>query len=142
MSFHTLLVGGNPMTTSAIYALIHKLERDGGVWFAKGGTNRLVAGMVAPVRAARRRRSGWTIRSVAIEVDGDRVTGGPHPSGWRGAADAVATNGDIVHSYGPDRGPSRGPEQVKRAQAQALFARRCSWSISGSRAPCPTSRTT
>ena len=37
LSFHTLLVGGNPMTTSAIYALIHKLERDGGVWFAKGG---------------------------------------------------------------------------------------------------------
>ena len=25
LSFHTLLVGGNPMTTSAIYALIHKL---------------------------------------------------------------------------------------------------------------------
>ena len=33
------------MTTIAIYALIHKLERDGGVWFAKGGTNRLVAAM-------------------------------------------------------------------------------------------------
>ena len=31
LSFHTLLVGGNPMTTSAIYALIHKLEKDGGV---------------------------------------------------------------------------------------------------------------
>ena len=46
LSFHTLLVGGNPMTTSAIYALIHKLEKDGGVWFAKGGTNRLIAGMV------------------------------------------------------------------------------------------------
>ena len=38
LSFHTLLVGGNPMTTSAIYALIHKLEKDGGVWFAKGGS--------------------------------------------------------------------------------------------------------
>ena len=33
LSFHTLLIGGNPFTTSAIYALIHKLERDGGVWF-------------------------------------------------------------------------------------------------------------
>ena len=47
LSFHTLLVGGNPMTTSAIYALIHKLEKDGGVWFAMGGTNKLVAGMIA-----------------------------------------------------------------------------------------------
>ena len=26
--------------------LIHKLEKDGGVWFAKGGTNRLIAAMV------------------------------------------------------------------------------------------------
>src|SRR3546814_15987603 len=38
LSFHTLLVGGNPMKTSAIYALIHALERRGGVWFPKGGT--------------------------------------------------------------------------------------------------------
>ena len=40
LSFHTLLIGGNPMTTSAIYALIHKLERDGGVcarWAAPTG---------------------------------------------------------------------------------------------------------
>ena len=43
LSFHTLLVGGNPMKTSSIYALIHKLEKDGGVWWAKGGTNRLIA---------------------------------------------------------------------------------------------------
>ena len=62
LSFHTLLVGGNPMNTSALYALIHKLERDGGVWFAKGGTNALIDGMVATVRAAGRddaaRRAG------------------------------------------------------------------------------------
>src|SRR3546814_9023582 len=31
LSFHTLLVGGNPFTTSAIHALAHKRERDGGV---------------------------------------------------------------------------------------------------------------
>src|SRR3546814_12174858 len=29
LSFHTLLVGGNPMTTSAIYALIHTIEKEG-----------------------------------------------------------------------------------------------------------------
>ena len=46
LSFQSLLVGGNPMKTSAIYGLIHKLERLGGVWFAKGGTNMLVAAMV------------------------------------------------------------------------------------------------
>src|SRR5690606_3138348 len=46
LSFHTLLVGGNPMTTSAIYALIHTIEKQGGVWWARGGTNALVSGMV------------------------------------------------------------------------------------------------
>ena len=49
LSFHTLLVGGNPMKTSAIYALIHKLEKDGGVWFARGGTNKLIAAMVTQI---------------------------------------------------------------------------------------------
>ncbi|MES2290301.1 MAG: phytoene desaturase family protein, partial [Pseudomonadota bacterium] len=29
LSFHTLLVGGNPMRTSGIYALIHALEKSG-----------------------------------------------------------------------------------------------------------------
>ena len=45
-SFHTLLVGGNPFKTSAIYALIHALERRWGVWFPKGGTGALIGGMV------------------------------------------------------------------------------------------------
>ena len=37
MSFHSLLVGGNPFETSAIYTLIHYLERNWGVYFPKGG---------------------------------------------------------------------------------------------------------
>jgi phytoene desaturase len=98
LSFHTLLVGGNPMTTSAIYALIHKLEKDGGVWFAKGGTHKLVRAMTALFE-----RLGGTIRlgdrAVEIETLGDRVTGLRTASGWRGDFDAVACNGDIVHSY-------------------------------------------
>jgi phytoene desaturase len=98
LSFHTLLVGGNPMTTSAIYALIHKLERDGGVWFAKGGTNRLVAGMVALFE-----RLGGTLRLgdpvVQIETLGDRATAVVTQSGWRGETDMVAANADIMHVY-------------------------------------------
>jgi phytoene desaturase len=98
LSFHTLLVGGNPMTTSAIYALIHKLERDGGVWFAKGGTNQLVAGMVKHFE-----RIGGTIRLgdpvAQIETLGDRATGVVTKGGYAINADAVATNADIMHSY-------------------------------------------
>ncbi len=98
LSFHTLLVGGNPFTTSSIYALIHKLERDGGVWWAKGGTNRLIAGMVALFE-----RLGGTIRLgdpvAKIEMLGDHATGVVTKSGWTAEADAVATNADVMHSY-------------------------------------------
>jgi phytoene desaturase len=98
LSFHTLLVGGNPMNTSAIYALIHKLEKDGGVWFAQGGTHALIRAMVTHFE-----RLGGTIRLgdkvTEIETLGDRVTGLRTASGWRGEFDAVACNGDIVHSY-------------------------------------------
>jgi phytoene desaturase len=98
LSFHTLLVGGNPMTTSAIYALIHKLERDGGVWFAKGGTNRLVAGMVRHFE-----RLGGTVRLndpvASITTQGDRVTAVRTRSGWSEGFDAVASNADVVRTY-------------------------------------------
>lgn len=98
LSFHTLLIGGNPMTASAIYALIHKLERDGGVWFARGGTNRLIAGMVAQFE-----RLGGVLRlgdpAVEIETLGDRVTGVRTGSGWEEKFDAVASNADVMHSY-------------------------------------------
>jgi phytoene desaturase len=98
LSFHTLLVGGNPMKTSAIYALIHKLEKDGGVWFAKGGTNRLIAAMVKQFE----RIGGTLILGDAverIETQGERTTGIVTQSGHRIECDAVATNGDIMHSY-------------------------------------------
>ena len=105
-SFHSLLVGGNPMTASAMYALIHKLEKDGGVWWAKGGTNKLIAGMVKHFE-----RLGGTVRLgdpvVHIHSLGDRVTAVETKSGWRESVDAVASNGDIVHSYAdlmPDNG--------------------------------------
>jgi phytoene desaturase len=115
LSFHTLLVGGNPMTTSAIYALIHKLERNGGVWFAKGGTNRLVAGMVRQFE-----RIGGTLRLgdpvVEIEMAGERVTGVRTASGWRADADAVASNADIVHSYRDLLPNARGQREGRRLE--------------------------
>jgi len=46
-SLPPLLVGGNPLTTTAIYGLIHAMERKGGIWFAKGGTSALIAQLVA-----------------------------------------------------------------------------------------------
>lgn len=121
LSFHTLLVGGNPMTTSAIYALIHKLERDGGVWFAKGGTNRLIAGMVAQFE-----RLGGVLRLgdpvVSIETLGDRATGVVTESGWRGTADAIAANSDIMHTYRDLLSTSRSSQRTKASLEKKRYS--------------------
>lgn len=111
LSFHTLLVGGNPLTTSAIYALIHKLERDGGVWFARGGTHALVRALVrhferlggtlrleAPVAAIEPAAAGMTLRTNAGETF---------------AYDAVASNADIVATYDMLAG-ARGRKEAAR----------------------------
>lgn len=125
LSFHTLLVGGNPMATSAIYALIHKLEKDGGVWFAKGGTNRLVAGMVALFE-----RIGGTLRLgdpvARIETMGDRASGVVTRSGWSAQADAVASNADLMHSYRDllrdhPRGEKQGERLARKRWSPSLF---------------------
>ncbi|MGN6497789.1 MAG: phytoene desaturase [Tsuneonella sp.] len=113
LSFHTLLVGGNPMTTSAIYALIHKLEKDGGVWWARGGTNRLVAGLVRHFE-----RLGGTLRlgdaAVRVHTIGNRATEVETASGWKERFHAVASNADIVHSYRDLLGTTkRGKDQAK-----------------------------
>ena len=111
-SFHTLLVGGNPMTTSSIYALIHTIEKDGGVWFARGGTNALVAAMVRLFE-----RLGGVLRLgdpvARIETRGDRATGVTTAGGWQGAADLVACNGDLMHSYRDLLDHSRGAKVAK-----------------------------
>lgn len=121
LSFHTLLVGGNPMTTSAIYALIHKLEKDGGVWWAKGGTNRLIAGMVRHFE-----RIGGTVRLhdpvVRLHTMGDRVSEVETRSGWRQRFDAVASNADIVHSYRDLLADSAVGQQQGRKLARKRFS--------------------
>ncbi|MGK6318395.1 phytoene desaturase [Sphingomonas sp. DT-204] len=124
LSFHTLLVGGNPMTASAVYALIHKLERDGGVWFAMGGTGQLVAGM-----ARQFERLGGTLRLDArvetIETLGDRATGVTLAGGETIPADAVASNADLVHTY---RHLLRASRSAQR-QAERLERKRFSPSL-------------
>ena len=123
LSFHTLLVGGNPMSTSAIYALIHTIEKEGGLWFAKGGTNRLVAAMVTHFE-----RLGGNIRLddavEEIETRSNKVTGVRTKSGWRMDCDMAASNGDLMHSY-QDLLTSN-----KRGERATKSLRRKSWSPS------------
>jgi phytoene desaturase len=121
LSFHTLLVGGNPMTTSAIYALIHRLEMQGGIWWAKGGTNRLVAGMVRHFE-----RLGGTLRLgdpvTRIHTMGNRATEVETASGWRERFDTVASNADIIHSYRELLSDSASALQTARKLARKRYS--------------------
>ena len=121
LSFHTLLVGGNPMTTSAIYALIHKLEKDGGVWWARGGTNRLVAAMVRHFE-----RLGGTMRLhdpvKRVHTFGTVATEVETCSGWRERFHAVASNADIMHSYRDLLGQTKRGSERARALSRKRFS--------------------
>lgn len=125
LSFQSLLVGGNPFKTSSIYALIHALERKGGVWFAKGGTGALIDGMVKLLEDL-----GGTVRLSTeitdIRTEGDRVTGVEAADGWSLNADLVASNADVVHTYkqllrGHERGKSYGKSLSKKSHSMSLF---------------------
>ena len=116
-SFHTLLVGGNPFETSSIYALIHALERKGGVWFAKGGTGALVRAMVRLFEDL-----GGSIRlntaADRIVTSNGRATG-VFACGEQLPADMVASNADVVHTYAHLlREDPRGRDQAKKLTAK------------------------
>lgn len=123
-SFHTLLVGGDPFKTSSVYALIHALERRGGVWFARGGTGALIAGLVKAFEDM-----GGVVRLNApvarIEMADGRATGVTLEGGETIAADMVASNADVVHTYDKLLGhTARG-----QAKARDLKAKRFSMSL-------------
>ncbi|WP_342655450.1 phytoene desaturase [Pseudomonas sp. F3-2] len=97
-SFHSLLVGGNPFATSSIYTLIHALEREWGVWFPKGGTGALVNALVKLFEdIGGRIELNANVAGIDIEVN--RATGVHLEDGRRIAADSVASNADVVHTY-------------------------------------------
>ncbi|MEM1102928.1 MAG: phytoene desaturase family protein [Pseudomonadota bacterium] len=98
-SFHPLLIGGNPLTTTAYYCLIGHLERKYGVHFAMGGTGSLVDGLVRLIES-----QGGVMRYNA-EVDeiivADGQAKGVRLAGGEVApADVVISNADPASTYG------------------------------------------
>jgi phytoene desaturase len=98
MSFHPLLVGGNPFSTTSIYSLIAFLERRWGVHFPMGGTGALVNGLVGLLEG-----QGSSIRYGAkvdqILLEGRRATGVRLASGETITADIVVSNADSASTY-------------------------------------------
>jgi phytoene desaturase len=100
LSFHSLLVGGNPFETSSIYTLIHFLERRWGVFFPRGGTGALVAGLVQLfTELGGELRLATPVRRIrVIERGGARqhqVISGAGTEDF----DLVVSNADLRHTY-------------------------------------------
>ena len=98
VSFHPLLIGGNPYTASSLYSLISHLEVTGGVWSAMGGTGRIVESLGNLIRG-----QGSDIR-LNTEVDqittgNGKVTGVRLKSGEHIAANLVISNADSAWTY-------------------------------------------
>lgn len=97
-SFHPLFVGGNPFRTPSIYLMIPYLEREGGVWFSRGGMYSVVEAMGALFTEL-----GGTIVTDAeaetIVVEDGRATG-VRAADRTYAADVVVSNADPGHTYG------------------------------------------
>ncbi len=97
-SFHPLLIGGNPFTTTSIYCLIAFLERKWGVHFAMGGTGRLVQGLVGLIESqGGELRCGEEVAEIIVK-DG-AATGIKLASGETIAADIVVSNADSAWTY-------------------------------------------
>lgn len=98
-SFHPLLIGGNPLTTTAYYCLISHLERQHLVHFAMGGTGAIVKGLVRLLE-----KLGGSIRYNAqveqIIVDNGRAAGVKLVGGEIVNADLVVSNADAAWTYG------------------------------------------
>ena len=98
LSFHPLLIGGNPFTTTSIYCLIAFLERRWGVHFAMGGTGKLVQGLVGLIEG-----QGGTVRCTSevaeILTRQGVATGVRLATGEILHADIVVSNADSAWTY-------------------------------------------
>jgi phytoene desaturase len=98
MSFHPLLVGGNPFSTTSIYTLIAFLERRWGVHFPIGGTGSLVRGLCKLIEGQGGAvRCGAEIRQILL--DGRRACGVELTTGERVDAEVVVSNADSAWTY-------------------------------------------
>ena len=97
-TYHTLLVGGNPFSTSAIYALIHALELKWGVHFPRGGTGALVAALVKLFTdLGGELRLDSSVDEILTDANG--VYGVRLKDGEELASRFVASNADVVNTY-------------------------------------------
>ncbi len=121
LSFHSLLVGGNPFETSSIYTLIHHLEREWGVWFPRGGTGALVQSLCSLLGEL-----GGEVR-LSSPVSSIRLDGKTHvvtTAAGEERFDLVVSNADVHTTY------SKLYAGTKAAAKRARKLERMDWSMS------------
>lgn len=96
-SFHPLFIGGSPFRSPSVYIMIPYLEREAGVWFARGGMYSLVTAFERLFREL-----GGVIHTDA-EVERVIVENGAAKGvrvrGEEFRTDAVVSNGDVSWVY-------------------------------------------
>jgi phytoene desaturase len=125
LSFHSLLVGGNPFETSAIYTLIHYLERRWGVFFPRGGTGALVRGLVRLFEdMGGEIRLNAPVQSVAAPNGNGHATHRVTTAAGCEEFDLLVSNADVHHTY------ARLYGQDPRGATMARRLERMDWSMS------------
>ena len=108
MSFHPLLIGGNPLSVTCIYSLINTLERRFGVHWAMGGTGAIINAMVRLLESLGGHiRYDAEVRRIDVEPQAGaargrgrgRATGVTLAGGERIGADIVVSNADTMWTY-------------------------------------------
>ena len=121
LSFHPLLVGGNPFSTTSIYTLILFLERRWGVHFPIGGTGALIDGLCKLLRA-----QGGVLRLEApvaqICVRHQQAVGVTLQSGEHLPADVVVCNGDVAWTHRHLIAPAHRRRWTDRRLAKARYS--------------------
>jgi phytoene desaturase len=98
MSFHPLLIGGNPFSVTSVYTLISYLEQRFGVWSAMGGTGSIVKGMASLIEG----QGGLIECNAEVEeilVESGSVRGVRLKNGRTIQSDIVVSNADAAWTY-------------------------------------------
>jgi phytoene desaturase len=98
LSFHPLFIGGNPLSASAVYALVVYLEKLWGVHFAMGGTGAFVKGLVRLVEG-QGNHIHYLARVEKILAENGVATGVRLATGEEIRADIVVSNADANWTY-------------------------------------------
>jgi phytoene desaturase len=119
LTFHPLLIGGDPAWTPALYTLIVEFERRWGVHYAVGGTGALVDALGGLIQ----RLGGRIVVDAEVQrvlVEDGRAVGVQLADSTIYPADVVVSNADPGHTYASLLGDEQraGPARVRLRHAR------------------------